>query len=368
MISRTRVISRQFWVFMHRLVGLAMMVFLIVVGLTGSLLAFFDELNETLTPHLFPPAHAGIPLDAATLAGRAEALVPHARANSVYLGKPGTALIRMEPRISPETGKPFILNSNQLFLDPLSGEELGRRQMIGLPTKLDNIVPFIFRLHYNLALDKFGKWVLGITALFWTIDCFISFYLTLPAMRRKRSVQENILAALPEKEDSLQRYSFLNRWKPSWLVKWQASSYRISFDLHRAGGLWLWAALLIFAWSSVHMNLHDTVYAPATRLVLDYPTRIRELPERDKPLQQPLLNWRQAQDTAIHLMTEQGRLHGFTVEQPVSLGLDRAHGIYTYSVRSSRDIQDRRGQQLLLSMQAMANLKACNCQPDSTTD
>jgi len=37
-------------------------------------------------------------------------------------------------------------------------------------------------------------------------------------------------------------------------------------------------------------------------------------------------------------------LHGFTVEQPVSLGLDRAHGIYTYSVRSSLDIQDRRGQ------------------------
>jgi uncharacterized iron-regulated membrane protein len=91
------------------------------------------------------------------------------------------------------------------------------------------------------------------------------------------------------------------------------------------------------------MNLHDAVYAPATRLVFDYPTRIGELPELDNALQQPLLNWRQAQETANRLMSEQGQLHRFTVEQPLSLGLDRTRGVYTYTVRSSRDIQDRRG-------------------------
>lgn len=327
----------------HRWLGLAMTVFLIVVGLTGSLLAFFDELNETLTPKLFPPVRVGIPLDAATLASRAETLVLQARVNSVYLGQPGTAIVRMVPRISPDTGKPFDLNFNQLFLDPISGEELGRRQTMGIPTSVDGLMPFIYRLHYNLALDKIGGWILGITALIWTIDCFISFYLTLPAMRRKRDTYINAPAILPGKEELIQRRSFLSRWKPSWLVKWQASAYRVNLDLHRAGGLWLWAALLIYAWSSVYMNLHDTVYAPATRMVLDYPARFWEFPVHDKPVKQPLLDWKQAHDTAKRLLSEQAALHGFTVERPIALGLDPVRGMYTYTVRSSRDIQDRRG-------------------------
>lgn len=335
--------NRHNWMLAHRWLGLAMTVFLVVVGLTGSLLAFFDELNETLTPKLFPPVRVGIPLDAATLARRAEALVPQARVNSVYLGQPGTAIVRMGPRISPDTGKPFKLNFNQLFLDPISGEELGRRQTMGIPTSVDSLMPFIYRLHYNLALDEIGGWILGIAALVWTIDCFISFYLTLPAMRRKHGAQKGVPATLPEKEALPQRRGFLTRWKPSWLVKWKASAYRINFDLHRAGGLWVWIALLIYAWSSVYMNLHETVYAPATRMALDYPARFSEFPVRDKPVNQPLLDWKQAQETAKRLLSELAALHNFTIERPIGLSLDRVRGIYTYTVRSSRDIQDRRG-------------------------
>lgn len=200
-------------VWLHRWVGLAMAVFLIVVGLTGSLLAFFGELNRTLTPHLFPPAQTGTPLDLATLAERAEALVPQARVNSVYVGEPGTALVRMEPRSSSTTGKPVALGFNQLFLDPVNGGELGRRQIGGLPSGWDNFMPFVYRLHYNLSLDKFGMWVLGITALLWTIDCFVSFYLTLPAMARKREAGEIV----PQAGNTSRGRNFLSRWKPSWL-------------------------------------------------------------------------------------------------------------------------------------------------------
>nr|WP_306306218.1 PepSY domain-containing protein [Methylomonas koyamae] len=51
-------------------------------------------------------------------------------------------------------------------------------------------------------------------------------------------------------------------------MKWRGSAYRINFDLHRAGGLWLWLLLLVFAWSSVYMNLSDSVYAPVTRTLV----------------------------------------------------------------------------------------------------
>ncbi len=326
--------TRHFWVLLHRYVGLAMTVFLIVVGLTGSLLAFFDELNLVLTPKLFPPVHAGISLDIAALAGRAEVLVPQAKVNSVYLGQPGTVRVSMQPRISPETGKPFELNFNQLFLDPINGDELGRRQAMGFPTGVDGLVPFIYRLHFNLALDKFGMWALGITALLWTIDCFASFYLTLPAMRRRCS--EATIEHVPSK-------TWWQRWQPAWLLRWKAGGYKLNFDLHRAGGLWLLIALLIFAWSSVYMNLHEQVYAPLTRLVFDYPQQPWERPPLNKPLEEPVLGWRQAHQTAERLMAEQARLNGFTVERPVNLWIDREHGVFHYRVHSSFDFQDKRG-------------------------
>lgn len=334
--------TRRLGVWLHRWVGLGMAVFLVIVGLTGSLLAFHDELNWAITPELFPPARPGVPLDMATLAARAEAIAPQARTNSVYVGKPGTVIVQMEPRPSILGKTSSTLPFNQLFLDPVSGTELGRRHAgaymgTGMPTGWDNLMPFIYRLHYNLSLQIFGKWVLGITALLWTLDCFVSAYLTFPATGRKQSGE---IADRPTP-------SFWIRWKPAWLVKWQASSYRINFDLHRAGGLWCWLALLIFAWSSVYMNLHKEVYAPTMRLVTDYPLRYWELPVGTTHLDQPKLSWQQALAVGDRHWIEQSQLLGFRIESPESLRLDRARGLYVYAVRTSRDIQERKGRSRL---------------------
>ncbi len=42
--------TRQFWVYIHRYVGLRMALFLVIVRLTGSLLAFYDEIDDWLNP------------------------------------------------------------------------------------------------------------------------------------------------------------------------------------------------------------------------------------------------------------------------------------------------------------------------------
>ena len=330
---------RRAFVLVHRYVGLAITLFLIIVGLTGCLLAFQPELNRIVTPHLFPPERAGQSLSLIKLIERAERLAPEARINLIDIGMPETVMIRLEPGNSAEAGNPATLGFSELFLDPFSGDELGRRLTgEGLPTGMDNLMPFIFRLHYNLSLGEMGAWLLGIAALLWTIDCFVSLYLTLPAITRtNKSVPGSQL-----------RRSFLGRWKPAWLVKWQASTYRLNFDLHRAGGLWVWLALLIFAWSSVYMNLHDIVYAPVTRQVFDYPPPYWELPKQETRLKNPAVDWPQAIEIADRLMAEQSQLHGFSIEKPVGLRLDRARHLYIYTVRSSRDIQDRRGRTRLV--------------------
>lgn len=325
--------ARRICVFLHRYVGLAMAVFLILVGFTGSLLAFLPELNRITAPQLFPKDRGGPRLDQGELAARAEILVPQARVNGVYVGERGTAVVYFSPRVNPSTNEPYELGFDSIFLDPQTGEELGRRKWGEIAAGWINLMPFIYRLHYNLALGETGTWILGIVALLWTIDCFVGFYLTLPLKRRRR--EENLRLTSQD--------TFMSRWKPAWRIKWRGSAYRINFDLHRAGGLWLWIALLVFAWSSVYMNLHDQVYAPVTRLLFDYPPRHWEEEALEKPLDSPQLLWREALRTAERLMAQEGHRHSFVVNRPVNFWIDREHGTYQYVVHSSLDFQDKRG-------------------------
>lgn len=310
--------TRSFWVWLHRWAGLAMAGFLILVGLTGSLLAFWLELNHWLTPELYPAPRPGIELDMATLARRAETIVPQARTTTVYVGYPGSAMIGMEAR----EGAP--LDFGFIHLDPISGKELGRATWGGLPHSLNDVMPFVYNLHMYLAMSGVGDWILGFVALIWTIDCFVSLYLTLPLAHRHGGK------------------SYLARWKPAWLVKIRGSFYRVNFDLHRAGGLWLWALLLVFAWSSVYFTL-PTFYSRATQLVLDFeqPYWSHEEGKSDGP--RTPMEWGAALAAGRRLMEEQAQQHGFSVERPLALYELRDQGLYHYRVRSSRDIGDKAG-------------------------
>lgn len=330
---------RRFCVLIHRWGGLAMTGFLVVVGLTGSLLAFNSELEIWNNPHLYPAPHHGLqPLGLGELALRAEALVPEAHVSGVVMGEPGWRWISVEPRINIETGKPYVLGYNQIFLDPYTGEELGRREWGAISQGWINLISFIYELHYSLALSMTGVWILGIVALAWTLDCFVGFYLTLP--KRRRQVAPTTLQS-----PATTNKSWWTRWKPAWKICWGAGRLKLNFDLHRAGGLWLWAVLLIFAWSSVYMNLWDTVYTWSTRAVLEFKAPWTELAPLQVALEQPALNWKEAQATGERLMAEQARQHNFIVERPLALSLNREQGVYQYSVRSSLDIgdHDRRG-------------------------
>jgi len=160
---------------------------------------------------------------------------------------------------------------------------------------------------------------LGIVALIWTIDCFIGFYLTLPA--------------------SVGR--FWQRWKLAWQVKWRASAFRVNFDLHRASGLWFWPALLVLAWSSVMFNL-PAIYHRLTDAILDYrppPDDGMSMSPTGEDLP-PRIDFRTALSAAQRLMAVQAASHGFSVERPVVFQYEYDHHAYFYNVKSSRDVWD----------------------------
>lgn len=175
-----------------------------------------------------------------------------------------------------------------------------------------------------LALGEFGTWILAVVALLWTIDCFLAFYLALPT-RSNRS-----------------KKGFLTSWKRSWLVKFRSSLYRINFDVHRAGGLWLWLLLLLYAWSSVYFT-SPTFYTRVVQLVFDYEQPVWSLNAVQQIETAPPLEWEQALQTAQRLMAEQARAKNFSIERPLALYHLRDQGLYEYRVRSSLDIGDKAG-------------------------
>src|SRR5690606_13559522 len=98
-----------------------------------------------------------------------------------------------------------------------------------------------------------------------TLDCFVALYLTLPQRRESAS---HLLRST--QSGNAEAKTWWQRWKPAWRIRWRQGGYKLTFDLHRAGGLWLWLILLVFAGSSVYMNLGDTVYTWAMRAVTDF--------------------------------------------------------------------------------------------------
>ena len=186
---------RQAFTFLHRWVGLIIAGFLFVSGLTGAVISWDHELDEWLNPHLTEARASGPALPALDLAAQVEARDPRVLAAYVPLSPdPGEALsVFVQPKVDPATGRLFEPGYNQVFLEPATGGELGRREWgQAWPVTRETLVSFLYKLHYTLhipalwGIDRWGVWLLGGVAVLWTFDCFVGFYLTLPARRAAR--------------------------------------------------------------------------------------------------------------------------------------------------------------------------------------
>jgi uncharacterized iron-regulated membrane protein len=235
----------------------------------------------------------------------------------------------MEPRLDPLTGKPFAIDFTEIYLDPYSGAERGRRAFGDISQGVKNLMPFIYRFHYSLAIGSFGVQLLGVSALIWTVDSFVGFLLTLPAIGRHRGEA---------------RRSWFKRWGLAWRIKFPASAGRVFYDIHRAAGLWLWVLLLIFAWSSVSFNLTDEVYAPVMRLFFVFQEKAEIQPRTPTPIGDHGLDWAMALTRGRELMESLSNQKGFKVDHETWLALDRAQGAYLYGVHSNLDIAASEGQ------------------------
>jgi uncharacterized iron-regulated membrane protein len=314
-------------VVVHRYVGLAIATFLVVASLTGSIVVFQHELDAVVNPQLFtctPPSADAVPLPPMALRDALQAQLP-----------PGiqvweTGLQPPEPGMAARFSLDWHGDDppmTEAFVDPYTGRMLGHRRWGDLGQGLVNLLPFMYLLHVSLALGEVGRLLLGIVALLWTIDCFVGFYLTLPARR----------AAGAGAGDGR---SWLGRWKPSWLVK-GGSLFGTIFTFHRASGLWVWPLLLMFAWSSVAILLRP-VYDPVMGLFFRAAEH-HNLPELPEPRPHPRLSAAEGLARCQALMEEEAAKRGIAIIRPVLFSHETHFGFYRYQVQSSLDITSTGG-------------------------
>lgn len=261
---------RYTWVLVHRCAGLAIALFLIFSGLTGAVISWDHQLDEWLNPDLFETASTGEPIPPLQLAARIQAAEPRARLSSVPLQyeEGHTAIFGIGAKVDPRTGELHDIGYNQIFVDPVSGEIQGKREWGAISLARENLMPFLYKLHFTLhipemwGIDSWGVWLLGGVALIWMLDCFVGFYLTLPIKRKRAGALAADAAStrygLRESNAAIYR-SRWQRWKPAWQVK----PNRLNFDLHRAFGLWTWALLFIIAFTAASLNLDRELFFPA---------------------------------------------------------------------------------------------------------
>lgn len=243
---------RGLGVILHRYIGLATALFLVLLGLTGSVLAFREPVSAWLAPDLYEAPARGPVLSADELARQVAIADPQATVVFFPLDlKPGKgASVLVGPRES--------LGYDTLWLDPVSGNELGRTDsQAALPTRR-TLVDWLYHLHRQLAIPGlWGGWILGGVSLLWFFDCFIGACLTFP-----------------------RGHAVLRRWWPAWKVR----RTRLNYDVHRAGGLWPWLLLGTMALSGVYLTLYNELFMPVLRTVATVTSEPFDLPP---PAQDP---------------------------------------------------------------------------------
>jgi uncharacterized iron-regulated membrane protein len=227
---------RKLLFYIHQYLGLFAFVFLIAAGVTGVILVFKDELDASLNADLFRIQNAAQPAASAlAIADQVQASHPDMWIHRVNLrGGEGASLqLGVGAR---DAAKP--LGHNEMFVNPADGSLVGVRQNEpGWGRR--QIVNGMFIFHANLLAGDFGRILMGIVAVGWTVSALAGLYLTFP-----------------------QTAPFWRKWGYAWVVKLRSSLPRFMLDLHKASGLWLFIPTLLLAITSAALNFYYEAAEP----------------------------------------------------------------------------------------------------------
>jgi len=217
---------RARWLWLHRWLGLFLLLFCVPIGLTGSINVYHREIDRWLYPALYEPRSQGpaLPLESIL--------------RSAQQHHPGEVI----SLILPDAYWPVLLIHQRrgtqvwrMAFDPASGQFLGERN------QSQALLPTLYRLHQHLLLKPYwGEELVGIVGIALSFSCLSGLWLWRPQPR--------------------------HLWK-SLGVRWRGSVYRFQWELHSAGGFWVSLIMLGVALSGVALVFPSLLSPLAPRVV-----------------------------------------------------------------------------------------------------
>ncbi len=185
-------------------------IFVAILGLTGSIIAFEAQLDRLFNPSLFDIApQASAPLPLSTLAAAVQRRFPGSKVDGFVLAQhPDTAHVA------------FISSGTAVFVNGYTGAILGTRRGTTLINR-------IHQIHTHLLAGKAGEAIMdaaGVVMLFLVVSGVILWW----------------------------KYKKVS-------IKWNVSLFRVMFDIHNATGILSAVFLLLLALTSIGIAFENPI-------------------------------------------------------------------------------------------------------------
>lgn len=204
---------------LHRYLGLALGLMILIIGITGSLLVFHKQIDEFLVTQKFgqiTPEGETASLTMIVNSLKENYSEPKFKISSV--GIPEKPNLPYQAWLASSEGK-YI----EAFINPYTAKVLGTRPLE------NTFFGWIYRLHFQLLGGEIGTKIVGIVALLWVILSLTGIILW-PGWRK-----------------------LITGFK----IKWNAHPKRVNFDIHKVTGIIVGAFLAIIAFTGFCWNFYD---------------------------------------------------------------------------------------------------------------
>ena len=199
----------------HLYLGLAAGLVLTIVGLSGSVLVFHDEIDALLTPEL----HRVEVRDTRASLDRVVAAVRAHRSDV----EPSFIRLPREPGQSVEVWTDGEAGP-RVYVDPYDARVLGAR----MPE--ETLTGWLFVLHVELFAGEFGHWIIGASGFLLLLLAASGLILWWPRT---------------------------GQWRRALTVRMRGSWRRINYELHGTSGAWMSAGLVVVALTGASLVFHD---------------------------------------------------------------------------------------------------------------
>jgi uncharacterized iron-regulated membrane protein len=211
----------------HLWIGVSLGIPLAVIGATGSILAYEDEIVALFGGAAAPQLASGEPQPVSAVVAAARAKAPPGTVPTFYSlpaepGEPASVRFAARDRVRAGPG-----GTTNIRIDPVSLSILENQQRSGVQQALRQI----FLLHANLSVGRDGRFWVG---WFGVAMCVLGM--------------SGIVMWWPRP----------GRWKRAFGVSKQAHGIRLNRELHGAVGIWGLAVFLVISFSGVYIVFPQT--------------------------------------------------------------------------------------------------------------